>query len=56
VELVIPPLTSIEWSTKDVGYQAAKMLIKSIEDKNPSPEQILIAPKLVVRESTGPYR
>src|SRR5688500_7746148 len=23
VELVLPPLTSIEWSTKDVGHQAA---------------------------------
>ena len=55
VELVLPPLTSIEWATKDAGYQAAKMLIRSIENKNANPEQILIAPKLVVRESTSAY-
>jgi len=56
VELVIPPLTSIEWATKDAGYRAAKMLIQLIEGLNASPEQILVPPKLVVRESTGLYR
>ncbi|HVO68633.1 MAG TPA: substrate-binding domain-containing protein, partial [Aggregatilineaceae bacterium] len=55
-ELVLPPLTSIEWATQDAGYQAARLLIRLIEDKNASPEQILVPPKLIVRESTGPCR
>jgi DNA-binding LacI/PurR family transcriptional regulator len=55
-EIVLPPLTSIEWATRDAGYQAVKMLIRSIEDRNTIPEQILVAPKLIVRGSTGPYR
>lgn len=55
-DLVIPPLTRIEWATKDAGYQAAKMLIRSIENKEADAEQILLAPKLIICESTGPYQ
>ncbi len=55
-EFVLPPLTSIEWATQDAGFQAARLLIRLIEDKNASPEQILVPPKLIVRESTSPLR
>lgn len=53
-ELIIPPLTGIEWSMQDIGYQAAKMLIRELNGESGKPEQILIAPKLTVRSSTAP--
>jgi DNA-binding LacI/PurR family transcriptional regulator len=53
-ELIIPPLTGIEWSFQDIGYQAAKMLIRELNGANRKPEQILIPPKLTIRSSTAP--
>lgn len=53
-ELIIPPLTGIEWSMQDIGYQAAKMLIRELNGKSREPEQILIPPKLTLRSSTAP--
>lgn len=53
-ELIIPPLTGIEWSMQDIGYQAAKMLIRDLNGPSPAPEQILIPPKLTIRSSTAP--
>ena len=53
-ELVIPPLTGIEWSGHDIGHQAAKMLIRQLKGESAKPEQILVPPKLQVRRSTAP--
>jgi DNA-binding LacI/PurR family transcriptional regulator len=53
-ELVIPPLTGIEWSGHDIGYQAAKILIRQLKGKSAEPEQILVPSKLQVRRSTAP--
>jgi LacI family transcriptional regulator, galactose operon repressor len=53
-ELIIPPLTGIEWSGHEIGYQAAKMLIREITSTSPGPEQILVQPKLKLCNSTGP--
>jgi DNA-binding LacI/PurR family transcriptional regulator len=53
-ELVIPPLTGIEWSGYEIGHQAAKMLIRGLEDTSAGPEQILVPPKLKRRRSTAP--
>jgi DNA-binding LacI/PurR family transcriptional regulator len=53
-ELVIPPLTGIEWSAHEIGHQAAKMLIRQLKDTNPEPEQVLVPPKLKLRHSTAP--
>ena len=50
-ELIIPPLTGIEWSMQDIGYQAAKMLIRELNGAKPKPEQILIPPKLTLRQA-----
>ncbi len=52
-ELIIPPLTGIEWSMQDIGYQAAKMLIRELNGESPEPEQILIPAKLSIRQSTA---
>lgn len=53
-ELIIPPLTGIEWSGHEIGYQAAKMLIRELNGMSPGPEQILVEPKLKLCNSTGP--
>jgi DNA-binding LacI/PurR family transcriptional regulator len=53
-ELVIPPLTGIEWSGYEIGHQAAKMLIRELKGTSPGPEQILVPPKLKLRQSTAP--
>jgi DNA-binding LacI/PurR family transcriptional regulator len=53
-ELIIPPLTGIEWSAHEIGHQAAKMLIRQLKGTNPGPEQILVPPKLKLGQSTAP--
>ena len=53
-ELVIPPLTGIEWSGYEIGHQAARMLIRQLKGKSPGPEQILVPAKLQIRRSTAP--
>ncbi len=53
-ELIIPPLTTINWSGHDIGRQAASMLIRQLKAEEPVSEQILVPPKLDVRRSTAP--
>ncbi len=53
-ELIIPPLTGIEWAGHEIGYQAAKMLIRELNGTSSGPEQILVPPKLKLCNSTAP--
>jgi DNA-binding LacI/PurR family transcriptional regulator len=53
-ELIIPPLTGIEWSGHEIGHQAARLLIRELNAKSSGPEQILVPPKLKLSHSTGP--
>ena len=55
-ELITPPLTSIGFSSHDMGYEAAKILISQLEKNDYSPRQILLRPELIVRASTAPAR
>lgn len=50
-QLVSPNLSSINFPSDTIGYQAAGMLIRQLRGSN-SPEQILLAPELIIREST----
>ncbi len=52
-ELSSPPLTSVDFPSYDMGYRAVDMLIRTLEGKMAEPEQVLIPPRLVVRQSTG---
>ncbi len=49
------PLTTISWSRRDMGHNAAGLLIKLIENQstNPEPQQIILPLELVIRESCG---
>ena len=53
-ELIIPPLTSIEYSSHEIGHQVSAMLIRKIKGTRPGPEQILVLPELKLRRSTAP--
>jgi len=49
------PLTTISWSRRDMGQNAASLLIQLIAGKsnNDKPEQIILPPELVIRDSCG---
>ncbi len=49
------PLTTISWSRRDMGQNAANLLIQLIEGKaeNAKPEQIILPPELIIRDSCG---
>jgi LacI family transcriptional regulator len=49
------PLTTVAWSTSEMGQAAARLLIEMIEgkEKKSKNQQIIVEPELVVRESCG---
>ena len=55
-EYVHPPLTTVHQPARELGAMVVRMLLQLIR-KEPVPKsQVVINPKLVVRESTGPPR
>jgi DNA-binding LacI/PurR family transcriptional regulator len=57
-QLVTPPLTAINFPTDTMGYQAATMLINALQQPATPVQQIVLQPRLAVRESasTAPAR
>ena len=53
-ELMRPKLTAVRFPSYEMGYQAASILINRLRNPNLPPEQHLLPPELVVRESTAP--
>lgn len=51
--VVTPSLTTLEWSPYEVSYKAALMLADKLAQPDQAAQQILVPPKLVVRESAG---
>jgi LacI family transcriptional regulator len=52
-DVLAVPLTTIDQETRQIGARAAELLLAQIESKRfPRPTKILIAPRLVQREST----
>ncbi len=49
---ITPSLTAFEWSSYEVSYKATLMMTEMLSEKQAPAQQILVAPKLVVREST----
>lgn len=50
--VVTPSLTTLEWSPYEVSYQATTLMTEKLANEQLSTQQILVPPKLVVREST----
>jgi DNA-binding LacI/PurR family transcriptional regulator len=55
-ELISPPLTTSDFPSYMMGYQAGKILVSRVEKESLDVEQILIPPELIVRSSTGPAK
>ena len=53
---LIRPMTSLSFDIKPAADRAAKMLIDKLERRSEDVEQIVIPPRLVIRESTIPAR
>jgi DNA-binding LacI/PurR family transcriptional regulator len=51
-DVVTPSLTTLEWSPYEISYQATVLMIDKLRQKDLPAQQILIAPNLVIREST----
>ena len=54
-DMLSVPLTTVSWSTTEMGQQAARLLIGMIEGKISarSSQRITLAPQLIVRQSSG---
>jgi len=51
------PLTTVAWSTSEMGQTAARLLVAMVEGKKrPKEQHIIVEPELVVRESCGAAR
>jgi LacI family transcriptional regulator len=55
-DLLKVPLTTISWSRKDQGLNAAELLLNGLDsDEKDAPRRVIIPPRLVVRESSGAH-
>lgn len=54
--LVHPALSSVDFPLHQVGYQAAKMLMRQIAEGAVGVQQILVPPQLIIRETSGPVQ
>ena len=53
-DLLKVPLTTVGWSRKDQGLNAAELLLNGLDsDEKDTPRRVIIPPRLVVRESSG---
>ncbi len=50
--VVTPSLTTLEWSPYEISYQATILMTEKLANKKLPAQQILVPPKLIVREST----
>jgi LacI family transcriptional regulator, galactose operon repressor len=51
------PLTTVSWSRKDQGLNAAELLLNGLDNEDGDvPQRVIIPPQLVIRESSGTAR
>ena len=55
-EMSTPPLTNIDFPSYEMGYRAVDILTEMLEGNLTEPEQILIPPRLVARNSSAPAK
>ncbi|MBI3151703.1 MAG: LacI family DNA-binding transcriptional regulator [Chloroflexi bacterium] len=55
-ELTSPSLTVLDFPASSMGYDAATVIINELEKGTKISKQLLVAPKLVIRSSTGVVR
>jgi LacI family transcriptional regulator len=53
-DMLIVPLTTVSWSRKDQGFNAAELLLNGLDsDEKAAPRRVVIPPRLVARQSSG---
>ena len=55
-DLLRVPLTTVGWSRQDQGRHAAELLLNGLDLEDDPPQRIIIPPRLIVRESSGPAK
>ena len=56
-DLLKVPLTTVGWSRKEQGLNAAELLLNGLDrDQKDAPRRVIIPPRLLVRESSGATR
>lgn len=55
-EMMMPPLTTMEPPSADLGCLGVELLIQQLEDPEQDPPQVLLPCRLIVRGSSGPCR
>ena len=56
VDMLSPPLTTVRIAQRDMGNQAARLLLDAIADPAARRERVVFEPRLIVRGSTAPPR
>ena len=56
VDLLKPPLTTVRIPQREIGIEAARRLLRRIEDNDPSTADVVLRPTLVIRQSTAAPR
>jgi LacI family transcriptional regulator len=56
VDMLSPPLTTVRIAQRDMGNQAARLLLDAIADPAARRERVMLEPRLIVRGSTAPPR
>ena len=54
VDLVSPPLTTVRIQHRQMGIEAARLLIRKLEDPKSASVGVVLNPELIVRASTAP--
>ena len=49
-----PPLTTVAIPHYEIGSEAARLLLDTIEEPDRHPRSVLLSPSLTVRDSTAP--
>jgi LacI family transcriptional regulator len=56
VDMLRVPLTTVSWSRKEQGLNAAELLLNELDSpSDDAPSRVIIPPRLVVRESSKPH-
>ena len=56
VDLLTPPLTTVRIPQREIGMQAARMLLQKIEEHHALTTDVVLRPQLIVRQSTAAPR
>jgi LacI family transcriptional regulator len=56
VDMLSPPLTTVRIAQRNIGNQAARLLLNAIADPAARRERVVLEPRLIVRGSTAPPR